>query len=308
VDRGPVASFPPIPPNRHHLRTPPVDHEQLAAPERRVSASARSTLFSVLGEFVYADGRPVWTSSLLYALTGAGFSEEAARQAIARGAAAGWITGERRGRETRWSLSPSTTRMFDLGTERVFAFSGSPQPWDGRWLILVISIPHTHRAVRKRLYGSLHWAGLGNPAPGLWVTPHAERADEVERAVEELGLSAFAMSAIGEAGQVGLGVDEIVRRAWDLEAVAASYQELLQRFAAHEPADGDPAMIALLELTDAIRRLPFMDPQLPEELAPDWIGREATRRLRELHDAWYGAAHARWREIVEGGTPARGSR
>jgi phenylacetic acid degradation operon negative regulatory protein len=281
------------------------DADQLATPERRVNASARSTLFSVLGEFVYADGRPVWTSSLLYVLRGAGFSEEAARQAIARGAAAGWMTGERQGRETRWGLTPATKRMFDLGAERVFAFSAEPEPWDGHWLILVISIPHTHRGVRKRLYSSLHWAGLGNPAPGLWLTPHADRADEVQRVIVELELAEFAVSAIGETGQIGLSVNEIVQRAWALESVAASYQELLDRFGGYSPPEGDPVLFALIELTDAIRRLPFMDPQLPEELSPDWIGRQATIRLRELRASWYDAAHARWREIVENGVRSR---
>jgi phenylacetic acid degradation operon negative regulatory protein len=276
-----------------------LDLDQPATPERRVSASARSTLFSILGEFVYADGRPVWTSSLLYVLTGAGFSEEAARQAVARGAAAGWITGERHGRETRWSLTAATRRMFDLGTERVFAFSADPRPWDGRWLIVVISVPHAHRGARKRLYSSLHWAGLGNPAPGLWLTPHADRVDEVQRTIDALELSGFAVSAIGEPGQLGMSVDEIVRRAWDLQTVAASYGELLERFGGYRPAGGDGVLQAMLELTDEIRRLPFMDPQLPQELSPDWIGRQATVRLRELRASWYGEAHERWREIVE---------
>lgn len=277
------------------------DADQPTTPERRVAGSARSMLFSVLGEFVYADARPVWTSALLYVLTRSGFSEEAARQAVARGASAGWITGERQGRETRWSLTPGTRRMFDLGTERVFAFNAQSESWDGRWLILAISVPQSHRSVRKRLYSSLHWAGLGNPTPGIWLTPHANRADEVRRVIDELELSEFAVSAVGEPGQIGLAVDEIVRRAWDLETVAASYEELLTRFESYTPPAGDPVMLALIELTDAIRRLPFMDPQLPYELAPDWIGRKATIRLRTLRDTWYGAAHARWREIAQDG-------
>src|SRR5258708_37406470 len=66
------------------------------------SGSARSLLLTILGEFVYREEQPVWTSTLLHILTGLGVEEKAARQAIARGAAAGWITSGRRGRRVYW--------------------------------------------------------------------------------------------------------------------------------------------------------------------------------------------------------------
>jgi phenylacetic acid degradation operon negative regulatory protein len=265
--------------------------------------SARSMLFTVLGELVYRDGEPVWTSALLYVLKLAGFGEHAARQAVARAAAAGWISGERHGRETRWRLTPATRRMFDEGVERVFAFRSSQPPWDGRWLIVMVSIPNERRMVRKKLYGLLRWAGLGNPSPGLWLTPHTERVAEVARVIRELGLEQSTVAAVGEPGSIGLGVAEIVRRAWDLDEVAASYRSLMDRFAAAEPSPGDPVLLAHLELTDALRRFPFIDPQLPEALLPDWIGRAATHRLTELHTLWSHPSHARWREISAGARP-----
>lgn len=260
-------------------------------------------LFTIIAEFVYPGDEPVWTSTLLYVLGIAGFSEHAARQAVARGAAAGWITGERRGRETRWRLAPATRRMFDEGIPRVFAFSAEPSRWDGRWLILVISIPNAQRAVRKRLYAALRWAGLGSPSPGVWLTPHTDRVGEVERVIRELGLQASTLAAVGEPGAVGVGEAEIVSRAWNLEDVAASYRQLMDRFAAAEPQPGDPVLVAHLELTDALRRFPFIDPQLPEALLPDWIGRKATQRLTELHDQWAKASHTRWREISAAAEP-----
>ena len=42
--------------------------------------------------------------------------------------------------------------------------AGAPA-WDGRWLILLITIPHELRAVRKKLYGALSWAGFGSLGP-----------------------------------------------------------------------------------------------------------------------------------------------
>ena len=134
--------------------------------QEHVHTSARSLLFTVLGQLVYPSGEPVWTASLLYVLQAAGYNEAAARQAIARGVGAGWIVSERLGRETRFHLTPSLVERFDEGARRVFAFSRETEPWDGRWLVVLVSIPSEQRGVRKRLYTTLRWAGLGNRCPG----------------------------------------------------------------------------------------------------------------------------------------------
>jgi len=139
------------------------------------AGSARSLLLTVLGELVLPSGEPVWTSALLYVLRGVGVEEQTARQAIARGAAAGWIEGTRRGREVRWEITPAGRQLIEEGTRRVYSLSAGAPAWDGRWLILLITIPHELRAVRKKLYGALSWAGFGNPATSVWLTPHPER-------------------------------------------------------------------------------------------------------------------------------------
>jgi phenylacetic acid degradation operon negative regulatory protein len=265
--------------------------------------SARSMLFAILGGLVFADPEPVWTASLLYVMNRGGFSEQTARQAIARASTAGWITGERSGRDTRWTLGPALIPVFERGPERVFGFSSEPSEWDGRWLVLIISVPHEHRSVRKKLYGALQWAGLGNPTPGVWLTPHVDRGAEVERVIDELGLRSSALSFVGGPAEIGLSEAEIIDRAWDLERVAATYRELLDRFSEIEVEQGDEVLLAHLELTSALSHFPFMDPQLPVALVPDWIGREATRRLRALTAAWSPAAHSRWHAVVETTAP-----
>ena len=97
-------------------------------------------------------------------------------------------------------MTESLTRMFDEGVPRVYVFASGRRRWDGRWLVLMVSIPQEQRTVRKRLYAALRWAGLGNPMPGLWLTPHTERLEEVERVIKELGLSGSTVSVVGEPG------------------------------------------------------------------------------------------------------------
>ena len=90
-----------------------------------------------------------------------------------------------------------------------------------------------------------------------------------------------------------------MRRAWELDGVAATYEDVLGRFRGAKPASGDPILLAHLELIGALRHFPFIDPQLPEALLPGWIGREATKVFERLSATWSPPAHERWRAIVE---------
>ena len=82
--------------------------------------------------------------------------------------------------------------------------------------------------VRKNC-AALRWAGLGNPTPGIWLTPHVDRADQVDGVIEELGLGSSTLSFVGRPATVGLRDAEIIERSWDLGRVATTYQELLAR-------------------------------------------------------------------------------
>ncbi|WP_424306874.1 PaaX family transcriptional regulator C-terminal domain-containing protein [Gordonia sp. (in: high G+C Gram-positive bacteria)] len=266
---------------------------------RQASGSARSVLITVLGELVEPLGdRPVRTAALVYVLKGLGFSEHAARQAIARTGSADFITPIRDGRETLWELTDKAHRLFTEGDIRVFSLDLDVTQWDGRWLVVSVSIPESHRSARKRLYAALQWAGLGNPAPGVWVTPHTGRASEVARSIDELGLTPNTVSVAGELAVAGVSEAELVERSWDLVAAEEAYDDLLDRFDGRHFESGDEQLFAHLELADALRRMAYMDPRLPEVLLPEWPGLPAAKRLRDLRTAWSPAAHARWWEIA----------
>jgi phenylacetic acid degradation operon negative regulatory protein len=267
--------------------------------------SARSILLTILGEFVYPEEQPVWTSTLLHVLTGGGVEEKAARQAIARGAVADWITPGRRGREVCWHLTPAGRQLIKEGAERVESLSADSAEWDGRWLILIITVPESNRVVRRRLYSSLNWAGFGNPTPGIWISPHPEREGEVRRVIDHLDLSSSTFSFVGSCASIGLSERDLVKRAWDLGAVEAYYEEVLDRFKGLQPQEGDAILFTHVQLVNQWQRFPFIDPQLPDALLPPgWIGRRAAMLFREQRAAWHDAAHARWHELAGAVTTA----
>src|SRR5690348_10436667 len=92
--------------------------------------SARSLLFTILGELVWPTGKPVWTATLVQVLRGLGIEEQTTRQAIARAASSDWITAARTGREVSWSLTPKLQRIFESGSLRVYSLSDSYSQWD----------------------------------------------------------------------------------------------------------------------------------------------------------------------------------
>jgi phenylacetic acid degradation operon negative regulatory protein len=265
------------------------------------AASARSLLLTVLGEFMLPSGEPVWTSTLLQVLRGLEVEEKSARQAIARAAADGWILSRREGRRVRWLLTPPGRRMLTEGAERIYSFGTDGRPWDGRWLIVMASVPESQRKLRHQLHTRLAWAGFGNPTAGLWVSPHPEREAEVKQIIADLDIASTAFSFTGPFAAIGSEAD-LVARAWNLDEVAEHYEAFLDQFSGIRPQQGDAMLHAQIWLVHEWRRFPFLDPMLPDALLPPgWIGRRARRLFEGQHAVWQDSARRRWEEIAAQG-------
>jgi phenylacetic acid degradation operon negative regulatory protein len=263
--------------------------------------SARSVLLTLLGEFVLPAGGAVWTSAVIEALGSVGVEERSARQALARSGSAGLLVAERHGRSARWSLTPAATRLLREGTDRIYSLGRTGATWDGRWLLVVVTVPEGDRPLRHRLRSRMAWLGLAPLAGGLWISPHAATEPAVLTALDGLGLSTAALSFVGRSGAVG-DVGAAVAGAWDLGAVEARYEEFVAAteaaLAATQDIDGRDAFAALLGLVHEWRAFPALDPGLPEQLLPrPWSGSAAADAFGRAHAAWHDAAWAWWRSL-----------
>ena len=194
-------------------------------------ASARSLLMTILGEFVLPSGGPVWTQTLVSTLALFGIEHKSARQALARIGAEGWLASERVSRQVRWSLTPPGQRLLSQGAQRIYSFGRDEVEWDGRWLMLLVSVPESQRDLRHRVRSQLNWAGFGSPAPGVWVSPHASQQAEAQRILATAGVDGAAMSFVASYGQIG-GQEELVARSWDLGALENRYEDFIEEFTA----------------------------------------------------------------------------
>jgi len=263
------------------------------------SPSARGLLFTVLGEFVLPTGKTAWTSTFIDVLGRLGVEEKATRQALMRTAADGWLVSKRVGRRSAWTLSPAAERLLVEGTERIYSFPAvTAAGWDGRWLVVLARTPETERPARHLLRTRLSWAGLGSPAPGVWVSTHADRVTEVERVLTEAGVLGEAQVFV--ASHAGHGdLRTLVRQAWDLDGIEQSYEEFIDRF--RRPPARDPLAVTA-ELVHAWRRFPWIDPVLPTTLLPTpWSGIAAAKLFTRLHDRFGADARAAWRGLDDAG-------
>jgi phenylacetic acid degradation operon negative regulatory protein len=257
--------------------------------------SARGLLLTLLGELVLPADGTAWTSAVVATFGRLSVEEKAARQALMRTAAAGWLEAEKLGRRTRWRLTGSARRMLTEGAERIYSFAGPAEAWDGRWLVVATHIPDRERRARHVVRTRLSWAGFGSLSAGLWISPHPDREAE---AIGVLRAAGIADAQVFVASRVGVGdVREMVAQAWDLTAVEEQYERFIDEFGGLDPED---VLTRQVELVHAWRRFPSIDPALPRDLLPArWLGLEAARLFSDRHARWYDDARREWKRLNE---------
>jgi phenylacetic acid degradation operon negative regulatory protein len=255
--------------------------------------SARGLLLTLLGEFVLPGGGAAWTSAVIAAFARLGIAEKATRQALMRTAVDGWLAAEKSGRLTRWHLTGAGRLLLTEGAERIYSFTSAAENWDQRWLLVAARIPDGDRSTRHTVRTRLGWAGLGWLGPGLWISAHPEREAEVARVLSQAGVAGAHLFTATRSGLDGAA--DMVRAAWDLDAIERQYERFIAEFSGAEPGD---VLARQVELVHAWRRFPAIDPALPRELLPaGWRGLEAARLFGCLHQRWSAAAQAEWKRL-----------
>ncbi len=265
------------------------------------SDTARGLLMTVMGEYLLPSGGRAWTSNFIDVMDRLDVEPGTTRQALARTQAAGWLTSERAGRHSRWQLTPDGERLLTEGTKRIYEFAGPPADWDRRWLVVLASVPERDRAARHLLRNRLRWAGMGSPAPRVWVGTDVSRKSEVEEALEMGGVADSAQVFVAEHLD-DARVAMMVQQAWDLGTIGEEYERFIARFSSTKAPD---PLRRLIELVHAWRRFPWRDPGLPGRLVPrGWKGARAAALFHDRHARWSPGATEEWERISSGPHPA----
>ena len=258
---------------------------------------AGSFIVTIYGDAVAPRGGRLSLVSLLALMMEVGASESLVRTAVSRLAADGWLSGQRKGRHSYYSLTETGSRRFEAATRRIYL--GAPAPWSGTWEVVLL--PGGAGEGRESLRKALRWLGFGQAGPGVMIHPQPDR----EALAGVLAEPVSAEAALLISGTAGVSdkaavLERLVAESWDLDALAGGYRDFLSRFgplgdalaAGCRLSPRDCLLVRLL-LIHEYRKVILRDPALPAALLPDdWPGREAQALCRLIYAAVVAGAEA----------------
>jgi phenylacetic acid degradation operon negative regulatory protein len=258
---------------------------------------ARSALFDLYGDHLRPRGGRAAVAALVRLLAPLGIAGPAVRTAVSRMVRQGWLHPLRLPTGPGYGITPKAARRLDDAAARIYRTRRPGQAWTGRFDLITLE-PPAHRGARARLAANLGFLGYGSIDGSTWVAPRP--GEGVDGLLAEAGVRYDRFLAEHSGGTDG-AVD-LVARAWDLDGIAAAYDEFVERLTpvvtGVGPATPDEQAYAVrFTLVHGWRTFLFRDPQLPPDLLPErWAGTAAAAffdrhaaRLRPAADRFVDA-------------------
>jgi phenylacetic acid degradation operon negative regulatory protein len=295
--------------NLHHFKPMIVSanrrpRDSAAALRERLDPRAKSLIMTVWGDAIAPHGGAVWLGSLIRLMEGLGLNERLVRTGVLRLVRDGWLAAQPIGRRSYYGLTEAGRRVVFEGPARRF-YAMAPPPWDGRWLLLFAGLGDIDPPRRDALKRELPWLGFGSLGPGVFAHPRPDRA-ALDALLARLGLADRLQIMAGTAERT----HDLLRRGWNLDALAADYRRFLERFrpirrildgaAGKGALDPETAFVFRILAMHEFRRLVLRDPDLPAELLPaDWAGAAARVLCRNLYRSVEAAAERHLMAVLE---------
>lgn len=271
----------------------------------------QSAMLTLYGDYLLDRGREIGIGSLIILFGNFGLSEQAVRSAVSRMCQAGLLKvrsrGKSRARKSYYSLTPSGYSLLTKGVQRVFVRKDNN--WDGTWNIVTYSIPEQERTRRNTLRRELIWMGYGALGGATMISPYDLTREVIELA-EKLGVTEYIR--IFQAKQQGFtDAKKLISICWDLSRIHKMYasfitkyqprfEEWSRRIEAGEVVEACEYFVERFALIHEYRKLPFYDPDLPEELLPeDWLRSKAAALFQKYHDLLTEKANEYFNSVVE---------
>ncbi|HEX6683888.1 MAG TPA: PaaX family transcriptional regulator C-terminal domain-containing protein [Candidatus Limnocylindrales bacterium] len=246
------------------------------------SLRTQTLMLMLLGDHVFGRNVCIFSGSVIDVMARLGVSEQATRSTLTRMVNRQLLRRQRHGRRMYFGLTQRSTRILEDGQHRIWKTGVVNDDWDSTWTLLGFSLPESWQRQRHGLRSQLAWAGFGPLQGGLWIAPGHVTVDGI---VAGLGLEAHVRVFRAHADEL-TDVSQMIDDAYDLEAIAARYDEFLDRWQPVPAGAADPLAARLsivAEWLHAIRR----DPRLPvQHLPPDWPAVRAQKLFRQLETAY----------------------
>lgn len=261
--------------------------------------STASLLRTLVGLYLRRVGGWISTADLVKMASAVGISAPSARTGIARLKQKAVLLADRSD-GIGYRVNPAATGMLERGDRRIFTIRQMSE--DDAWCLVSFTVPEERRPLRHQLRRRLQWIGCGVVAPGLWICP-AYLEDEVEEILIDLRLRDAAVVFRTDAPRTAGPLADTVAQWWDLDALRAEHEQFLRALGSlDEPSNPESAFRSYVQLIDAWRVLPYVDPGLPAGLLPrDWPGSTSFATFRERSGQWEDPAWGYVCSVLERG-------
>lgn len=256
--------------------------------QEQIPIRASSLIVTLYGDAIEPHGGTVWLGSLIQLLEPFGINERLIRTSMFRLTKEGWLTAEKVGRRSYYSLTGAGRRRFDKAFKRVYS-SVVPE-WDGSWHLAMLTQLSADK--RKQVREELEWQGFGAISPVVLASPRADRTDINATLLDLDALDdTILFETTGQDVMASRALRAQVRESWRIEELGAQYSEFIQLFRPvwqalreQDPLQPTDCFMVRLLLIHEYRKLLLRDPHLPDELLPgDWEGRAARQLCRNLY-------------------------
>ncbi|MGN7397010.1 phenylacetic acid degradation operon negative regulatory protein PaaX [Peribacillus frigoritolerans] len=247
-----------------------------------MGTNTQSMIFTIYGDYIRNYGSKIWIGSLIRLLKEFGHNEQGVRVAVSRMVKQGWIQSEKQGNKSYYFLTDRGVQRIDEAANRIYKMK--PNEWDGKWRILMYTIPEDKRQLRDDLRKELLWSGFGSFSSGCWISPN-DLEKQINRLIEKYDIDEYVDFFISE--YKGPKENQsLVEKSWQLEEIENKYEEFIEKYSKQfivhqsiisrgEMSDAD-CFVERTNLVHEYRKFLFIDPGLPKELLPSkWNGNHA---------------------------------
>jgi phenylacetic acid degradation operon negative regulatory protein len=239
--------------------------------------NARSALFDLYGDHLVSRGGVAPVAALVRCLGALEIAPPAVRTAVSRMVRQDWLRAVRTPAGPGYAVTERAARRLAEAGTRIYRTDAAA--WDGHWHLLAIGRIR-ERSRRERVRNGLRYLGYGAIDDTTWIAPRP--STELDALLDAEQVPGERFTAVHDGDTLAM-----IGRVWDLDALAASYDEWLataEAVVAGVDPDGpdDAAFAARSRLVHEWRKFLFTDPRLPDHLLPpDWPGRRGARYFAE---------------------------
>jgi phenylacetic acid degradation operon negative regulatory protein len=272
------------------------------------SLNTRSMIFTLYGDYISHYGNEIWIGSLIRLLKEFGHNEQSVRAAISRMNKQGWVQSTRNGNKSYYYLTERGINRINEAATRIFKLQS--EEWDGKWRMLMYTIPEGKRHVRDELRKELVWSGFGLLSNGFWISP-IRLEKQLHDLIEKYEIKPYVHFFLSEYK----GPHEnkkLVDECWDLNDTNERYQEFISTYSEKyvidkskiekgEMTDGE-CFVERARLVHEYRKFLFVDPGLPADLLPEkWLGDYAQGLFSDYYKALAQPASRFFEEVFSEG-------